>query len=311
MKVLIADDDLSTRKILKKHLEEWGYEVLVSKNGDEAWNLLQQDGVRLAVLDWMMPGIEGVELCRRTREEKKSRYKYLILLTSKKCQEEVNRGLEAGADDYMIKPFHPLELKLRLQAGRRIIELEDSLLKAQEKLHHLATRDYLTGLLNRATIMERLNEELSRSLRVNSSVGVVMVDIDFFKKINDTYGHDVGDAVIVEIASRLKKSVRTYDYIGRYGGDEMLIILSGCDNSQLKKICHRIQASVSGSRIETEKGLLKVTISTGSASSEAFPRLDAESLVKISDRALYVAKSKGRNQSVISESAPHGEEREK
>ena len=289
IKVLIAEDDSVSSKILERYMTKWGYKIVITKNGEEAWQVIQDDKkISLAILDWMMPEIEGVELCRKIRQEKKEKYLYIILLTSKDRQEDIIEGFNAGADDYITKPFKYLELKARLKTGKRIIELTN-------KLESLANRDSLTKLWNRRRMLRILEKEIHRSHRENKPVAIIMLDIDNFKKINDTYGHLCGDSVLQEISSRLKKNTRKYDEIGRYGGDELLMILPNCTLSNVKKIAERLRHFVCDRKIKTETGPMSVTISIGAVSTETIPDISAEELIKASDNALYKAKNKGRN----------------
>jgi len=291
MKVLIAEDDIISCRALEKNLQDWGYEVIVTKNGVEAWSFIKQGDIRLAILDWTMPKMDGIELCHKIRNEyqqEKSEYIYIILLTGRDLQEDIITGLSAGADDYMTKPFSYLELKVRIQNGVRIIALEDSRLK-------MANTDSMTQLWNRKKIMEILEEELNRSYRERKTVGVIMLDIDYFKKINDAHGHVIGDKVLIEVASRLKNSLRNYDQIGRYGGDELLIILPGLDKTNARNVGERLRKAVCTEEIETERGTLTTSISIGIAVSDISFKESATKLIKESDQSLYRAKEEGRN----------------
>ncbi|MGB8952400.1 MAG: diguanylate cyclase [Candidatus Aminicenantales bacterium] len=301
MKVLLAEDDVISCKILERNINKWGYEVAITQNGKEAWKALQNHSLRLAIVDWMMPEMDGVELCQKIRQAQKPKYTYIILLTARDNQQDIIEGLQAGADDYMTKPVNFLELKARLQTGRRIIELEDKLLESQGKLYELATQDSLTGLWNRATIMQFLQEELEHSSREDYAVSIILLDIDFFKKINDTHGHHTGDLVLKKATSCLKKHVRPYDRIGRYGGDEMLIVLPHCSKKNVARIAERLRYQCSKANVRTTKGPLSLTLSLGCASSEDFVHPTVHSLILAGDNALYKAKNQGRNCVAISE----------
>src|SRR5579883_3074258 len=236
MRVLIADDSIVSRHLLDATLRKWGYEVVVACDGVEAWEILQSpDAPKLVILDWVMPGLTGPEVCRRVRERAKSpetkseSYTYILLLTSKSLKEDLIEGMESGADDYVTKPFDQHELKARLRAGTRIIDLEQQLVTAREELREQATRDFLTRIWNRSSILDILQRELARGGREHRPVGVILADLDHFKAVNDTYGHFAGDAVLLEFARRVQASMRQYDSIGRYGGEEFLIVLPGCD----------------------------------------------------------------------------------
>jgi two-component system cell cycle response regulator len=197
MRILIAEDDPVSRRLLEAKLVNWGYEVVVTRDGNEAWQALQADDApRLAILDWMMPGRDGVAVCREVRKGKGEPYTYLILLTAQAREEDLVTGMEAGADDYIAKPFKSSELKVRLRAGRRIIELQSELIAAREALRAQATHDPLTGLWNHEEILRILGLELVRAKREGRHVGVIMADLDHFKRVNDTYGHMGGDAVL-------------------------------------------------------------------------------------------------------------------
>ena len=219
MRVLIADDSLLSRRLLEETLRGWGYDVQVAQDGVEAWKILSgDDPPTLAVLDWMMPGHTGPELCRLVRQRAAEPYTYILLLTSRNEKDDVVEGMDSGADDYITKPFDKHELKVRLRAGTRIVDLQEQLVAAREALRQQATRDYLTQLWNRSSILEFLNRELSRSERDRTPIGVVVADLDRFKAINDTHGHFAGDVALQESARRMQGSVRAYDAIGRYGG---------------------------------------------------------------------------------------------
>lgn len=295
IKVLIAEDDRVCSRILDKRLRQWGYQTLLAKNGNEAWRALQKPGQRVALLDWMMPKIAGVELCRRIRQISKPNYTYIILLTSKDQTQDVIKGLQAGADDYMTKPVNFLELHARLQTGRRIIQLEDHLLETQKRLYELSTRDNLTALWNRATILQFLEEELAQGAREKSPTSAIMLDVDEFKMINDSFGHLAGDSVLRSVADSLTGNVRIYDKIGRYGGDEFLAVLPNCSIRNVLKIAERLRAACAKKKIRVPGGSISVTISLGCSSSEPKDLLSADRLIWDCDRALYQAKRWGRN----------------
>jgi two-component system cell cycle response regulator len=295
MKILIADDSLVSRHLLQTALQRWGYEVVVACDGEEAWGLLQQeDAPRLAVLDWMMPGMTGLEVCRLVRQKSREPYTYILLLTSKSLKEDLIEGMEAGADDYIVKPFDQHELQVRLRAGTRIVNLQAELLATREALREQATHDSLTKLWNRSSILDILARELERGMREHSPVGVVLTDLDHFKVINDTYGHLMGDAILREAARRMQSSIRPYDSIGRYGGEEFLIVLPGCDESATRAQAERMRLAVSGERMLVENARIAVTASFG-ATSAPFAAATPEALIRIADEALYRAKREGRN----------------
>jgi len=293
-RVLIAEDDPISRRVLQTWLQRWHYAVTAVEDGADAWNVLQnQDAPKLAILDWVMPGLDGIELCRRIRQLPEP-YRYVILVTGRGEKQDVITGLEAGADDYLTKPFDSEELRARLRTGGRILDLQDALLNAQHALEFEAAHDALTALWNRRAILCCLEHELNRARRGGKTLGVMMADLDHFKIINDSRGHLVGDAVLHETARRLQSSVRSYDSVGRYGGEEFLVIISDCGKSALLDSAERLRHAVTDLPIPTKAGDVQVTISIGLAlSSECGP--DCEAVVRAADEALYLAKANGRN----------------
>ncbi len=296
MKILIAEDDLTTRQLLKTILMKWGYDVIDASNGNEAWQALQaEEAPRLAILDWKMPGMDGTEICLKVRQEANEHYTYMILLSAQHRDEDLITGMEAGADDYITKPFKTSELRVRLRAGRRIIELQNELIAAREILKRQATYDSLTGLLNRGEILRILKNELAKADREGSSVALIMADIDSFKKINDTYGHMAGDVVLRLTSERMLSMMRSYDFVGRYGGEEFLIIIPRCDLQGAAAMAERLRLSINDGGMNTPEGLIPVTISLGVTISDIERNLDSEYLIKAADTALYQAKKNGRN----------------
>ena len=299
MKVLAAEDNPVFQSMLANMLTKWGYQPVIAHDGNEAWQALQRpDGPQLAILDWMMPGLNGVDICRAVRAAGREPYVYILLLTARADSQDLVEGMEAGADDYLTKPFQAHELRVRLRAGRRVLELQEELLAAREALREQATHDGLTGLLNRSAILEMLRKELARASREGHPLSLLMVDLDRFKQINDTYGHQAGDAVLHEAARRMKSTVRSYDSVGRYGGEEFLIVLPGCDGDSAFEQAQRVREALANVPFVNGPQHLPVTCSIGAAS-RAFPSgEDADALLREADLALYHAKDSGRNQVV-------------
>jgi two-component system, cell cycle response regulator len=302
MRILIADDSIVSRHLLDATLRKWGYEVVVACDGMEAWNFLQaEDAPKIAILDWVMPGLTGPEVCRRVREhaQDKESYTYIILLTSKGLREDLIEGMESGADDYLTKPFDQHELKVRLRAGTRIIDLQRELVAAREALREQATKDFLTRIWNRSSILDIFQRELSRGARENRSVGVVLADLDHFKTVNDTYGHFAGDAVLREFARRVQSVTRSYDAVGRYGGEEFLVILPGCDSTCTANQAERMRASLANEAMSIGDTPQQITCSFGATC--WCPGMDpsSEDLIRIADNALYLAKGQGRDRVVF------------
>lgn len=296
MQILIADDSIVSRHLLEATLRKWGYDVTVACDGVEALEILQQEHApALAILDWMMPGMTGLEVCRRLRQRSREPYTYILLLTSKSQKEDLIEGMEAGADDYITKPFDQHELQVRLRAGTRLVDLQAELLSAREALREQATKDSMTHLWNRSSILEHLARELSRAVREKGPVGVVMVDLDHFKSVNDTYGHLAGDAVLCEAARRMQNAMRPYDSIGRYGGEEFLILLPGCDEQTSFSQAERMRKQLAQPGMSLNGSSISVTASFGATSALAGQSWTQEGLIRKADEALYLAKKLGRN----------------
>jgi diguanylate cyclase (GGDEF)-like protein len=292
--ILVADDSAVSRHLIERTLEGLGYGVVLAVDGHQAVEILMRpDGPRLAVVDWMMPGLDGLEVCRRVRQ-RTAPYTYVILLTARDRQEDVLAGLDAGADDFLTKPFDVVELRARLRSGERVLELQEALFAAVEALRHQATRDALTGLWNRGLVLDGLARELHRAEREERALSVIIVDLDHFKRVNDTHGHPAGDAVLRQAADRFRSALRGYDMIGRYGGEEFLIVLPGCEEARACQVAERLRKALAARPIEAAGAVVSVTASLGLACATE-PGTDSVALIKAADQALYRAKSNGRN----------------
>jgi len=289
VKILIADDELATQRVLQSLLVKHGYEVVLARNGRETLEALERkDAPNLLILDWLMPDIDGIDICRRVRQRGSEHYVYIIMLTAKTETEDFVEGLDAGMDDYLSKPFHPDELRARVRAGERVLAL-------QEKLVVQATRDHLTGVLNRGTVIEMGQRELAHAERKGEPAALIVADVDNFKRVNDTYGHLAGDAVLCETAKRLTSRLRSYDVLGRYGGEEFVIFLPGCTDSDARSIGEELRAAVASEPIPTEAGPVRITMSFGLTATKPGDSAKWEDLVRLADEALYRAKRGGRN----------------
>lgn len=299
-RILIAEDDPVSRRLLEVFLVKWGFEVVVATNGLDALQLLERmDAPRLAVLDWMMPGLEGVQVCQRLRAAADRPYVYVLLLTARAQKEDLLHGLESGADDYLTKPFDHQELRARLHVGQRVLDLQDRLIAVGDELLFRATHDNLTGVANRGVILDMLHRERMRQSREGKSFGIVMADIDHFKYVNDTYGHAIGDRVLQETTRRMSASIRPYDFVGRYGGEEFLIVVPMSDVSGLIGLAERIRRSIESNPIHTDAGEIAITASFGVAISPEAGPLETPELLRQADDALYRAKQRGRNRSEL------------
>jgi diguanylate cyclase (GGDEF)-like protein len=300
MKILVADDDAVSRCLMERVLQRVGYEVVLAEDGRQALkSLMNPDGPRLALLDWMMPGLDGPSVCLEVRSHRGRPYSYIILLTSKGAKEDLIAGLEAGADDYLTKPCNPEELKARLRTGERVLRLEDTLLLAHEEMRFKATHDALTSLWNRGAILARLNEEIDRARREQSSCSLLLCDVDHFKRINDVHGHLMGDAVLRDVAMQLNSATRREDAVGRYGGEEFLVILNDCGPESLAHRAEELRRAVACHALAANLPGLFVTLSIGAMSIGHSTRLPAEDYLSQADAALYRAKMEGRNRVVI------------
>jgi len=296
VKVLVADDDPIMRLFLSRVLAASGYEVVTAANGLEAEKLLQsKNGPKLAIVDWVMPGMDGIELCSRVRSRRDCPYVYLLLVTSKNAQQEVLKGLEAGADDYLTKPVQVAELQARLRIGKRIIDLQQQLIEACEATQFKASHDSLTSLWNRSAILSLLENHFAKAQREDTDVTVLMIDVDHFKDVNDTYGHVQGDIVLCEVARRMRSALRPYDLLGRYGGEEFLVIAPECSLHDGGAVGERIRHAISDTPVDLDGAPLIVTVSVGVATGRKLS-LEVESqLLQSADMALYKAKQSGRN----------------
>jgi len=283
--------------LLEFILSRWGYEVVVASSGSEAWDIINSKSApQIAILDWMMPGMEGVEVCRKIRqlESGTGRYTYIILLTVKKSREDFITGMESGADDYVFKPFDQRELGVRILVGRRIIELQNRIRGSSEEEDVVFSKmDSLTGIFNREAVYEVLAKEILRSERVKTPFSIIVLDIDFFKKLNDSRGSDIGDAVLKEIVRRIRAELRPYDTFGRLGGDEFIILLPGAFMYEVLAVAKRIQGVVHKTPFDITPPGLPVTASFGVAEFDFKEKSD--SLISRANAALSKAKSNGGN----------------
>ena len=294
MRILIADDEATSRMLLQATLKRLGHEVVAVADGAAATQaLLEPDAPRLAILDWMMPGASGLDVCRTIRQQAKG-YVYVILLTARDTPEDLVAGFEAGVDDFLTKPLDAAELRARLRSGARLLELLKDLLEAQEALRLQATVDHLTGLWNRRMVLEQFDRELNRVRHERRPLTIMMVDIDRFKNINDTYGHGIGDVVLRSTAAALRSQLRQYDFVGRFGGEEFLVLVPGCDAAQGRLVAERVRQCVESQPARVGDGAIAVTVSVGLATTHVAD-VTVEALVEAADAALYRAKANGRN----------------
>jgi two-component system cell cycle response regulator len=297
MQILVVDDSAVYRKLIGDHLQSWGFGVTLAKSGSDAWRILEQpDAPKLVLLDWVLPDLDGIEVCRGIRQAGQSGpYVYVILLTGKEGRQHMLDALQAGADDYLVKPFDELELKARLMVGKRILELQEELVSARESMRHAATHDSLTGLMNRGEIIDMLKRELERARREHRPVGVILGDIDHLKSVNDTLGHLFGDEALREVGRRLHAQLRVYDGVGRYGGEEFLMILPNCDLPNALQRANDLREIIASSPVLCSGVEKSITMSMGVAVSDCDGKNEIETLLNQADAGLYAAKENGRN----------------
>jgi two-component system, cell cycle response regulator len=297
MQALVVDDSAVYRKLIGDHLRSWGFGVTLAESGSAAWRILEEpDAPKLVLLDWVLPDLDGIELCQRIRQAGScGPYVYVILLTSKEGHQNMLDAMEAGADDYLVKPFDELELKARLLVGKRILDLQDELVSARESMRRAATHDSLTGLMNRGEIVAMLQRELERARREGKPVAVILGDVDLFKNVNDTLGHLFGDEALREVSRRLRAHLRIYDGIGRYGGEEFLLILPNCDLPNALLRANELREAICSTPVACSTEEKLITMSMGVAVSDCDGNHDVEMLLNQADAGLYAAKENGRN----------------
>jgi len=296
MRILIVDDDRLSLRFLEHTLTEWGHDVVACHDGLEAWQKIEKAGANVVISDWIMPGLDGLQLTRLIRERLATPYIYVLLITGHEGREGFLTAMEAGVDDYLTKPLNLAELRARLAVGARVIALQDELRKALAVAEGFATTDALTGLLNRRTILERGDAAYEQSRRQGYPLSVIMADIDHFKRVNDSYGHQAGDRVLAAISNSLKSEIRRYDQIGRYGGEEFVVILPGCLGDEVTKVAERMRRAVERLALIEKGQRLSITTSFGTASCVGQAQGGVEMLIAAADEALYAAKAAGRNQ---------------
>jgi diguanylate cyclase (GGDEF)-like protein len=296
--VLVAEDDDVNRMRLEHLLTKWGHRVTSVSRGDVALEILSPSGPpHLAIIDWVMPGLDGVELCRALRARKSDTYTYIILITAKDDPQSMVIGLEAGADDFLAKPVAPEELRARLRAGQRIVELQERLIAAREEQRRHADRDGLTGVSSRRRVLQALDTSLSERAAGGTELALAMIDMDDFKPINDQHGHLAGDRVLRTVCERVQRMLRRTDVFGRYGGDEFLVVLPETSGREANEIARRLCEALAAHPIEYGDLSLRITASVGVATAELGP-CTREDLIKRADRALFRAKSEGGNRAV-------------
>lgn len=297
--ILIAEDDPDSRIILTSFLESWGYRVRAVATGTDALvEVDSDDPPAVVIVDWELPGTVGPEICRHIRARGDELCTYVLLLTARSGRTSFIQGMDAGADDFITKPVDPLELQIRLRAAMRMADAQRQLLAARNVMRDKAMRDGLTGLWNRETIVTRLRTELERCGREQSPASAILIDLDHFSRVNEDFGHLGGDAALREVAARLADSVRSYDAVGRYGGEELLVVLPGTSRADAMMLANRLLGAVREHPVHCSEGCIELTASAGVASVAGGEVVAPDELLRRADRALYQAKHAGRDQAV-------------
>ena len=297
--ILVAEDNPVTRKLLEKILVKAGHEVVSVENGRKALEVFKEAFFPIVLTDWMMPEMDGLELCRAIREDTSKGYVFIVLLTARDSKDDIVSGLEAGADDYLTKPPNHSELIARIKTGIRILDLERSLKKANEEIRILSITDPLTGIYNRGYLNQHLSLEIKRAKRYKRSLSLILCDIDHFKKVNDSYGHQIGDQVLKEFVKCIKESIRyNIDWAVRYGGEEFMIVLPETDLKGACFIAERLRNVISSRIIEIKYKVIQITASFGVTTIDSTTpddKISSNAIINEVDKCLYRAKQKGRN----------------
>lgn len=304
MKILIVEDGIIFRRLVKKYLLEAGYDVVETEDGQAAWDLIQREPFHFVITDWMMPGLSGPELVQKIRTSGQKYYTYIIMLTAMDDKENIVFGLESGVDDYLTKPFNNRELIARVANGMRILKLEEQLVQARQQMEVLAMYDGLTGLLNRRAIEEKAETEFSMANQKGLTLSVILLDIDHFKSVNDRFGHKFGDHTLRQVAKVLADVMRSYDYLGRWGGEEFILILPNTQIKDAAAIAERLRVRMEEKQLSLENGeMFSIQISLGVAGiTSQFPTLTK--LIDAADQALYQSKQAGRNRVCVFKPLP-------
>jgi diguanylate cyclase (GGDEF)-like protein len=300
--VLVVDDSAVYRKLVEHALESQPFSLLFAKTGLEALTLFQQHSPSLVITDWMMPDFSGLQLCEHIRADAKRSYTYIIVVTAKSEKDSVVKGLAAGADDYLTKPFDPEELLARVGVGSRTVELHREIAAKNQMLEEMAHTDSLTGLPNRRAIEEWAGRQLRGAARHGFSLWVVHADLDCFKKINDSYGHDAGDTVLRKFGGLLQSHTRASDICGRMGGDEFLLVITHVESKQIQLTVERLRDQFASTEFAFAGGSARMTASFGISGFSGREAPEFSVLVKAADQALYCAKRAGGNQVKIAAS---------
>ncbi len=294
--IAIVDDDRAIRNLVKLFLKRAGYRVLEFTTGEEARNRLPDAQWDLAILDRRLPDMDGIDLANELKTDPALRNRYVIMLTGEADQRDKIEGLDLGADDYITKPFHAPELMARIRAGLRIVSLQNDLIAANRRLERLSITDGLTDLFNHRHFQDELARHFSESARYDRPLSLALIDLDFFKKVNDTYGHAVGDQVLKTVSRIFLESIRSTDLAARYGGEEFAVVMPETEMEAALSFAEKIRSLVEETSVETDQGSIRVTVSIGISSAPHPDIATPKALIEDADGCLYRAKEGGRNQ---------------
>jgi len=296
MNVLLVDDDPLGLLAVERVLRKWGHAVETATDGDEAWERLQGPELPdVVILDWMMPKMDGLELTQRIRSRTDGPYVYVVMVTGRTNLRDPLVGFDSGVDDFLSKPLDLAKLQVRLRAAERIVDLQNGLIASREALRLQAMQDPLTRILNHGAILNVLSQEMDRSSREGQPLSLILGDLDEFKEVNDTHGHLAGDQALIEVARRIRHCLRSYDAVGRCGGEEFLAVLPNTDARQATRLAERIRMAISGEPFRVGADTIRLTLSQGVCSWSPSESAPTDSLIWIADQALYQVKNNGRD----------------
>lgn len=293
-KLLLVEDDQDYRQLLEKKLKSSGYDVISASNGLKALELMEIHEIRLLITDWSMPIMSGLDLIKSVRSDTSKPYVYIIVLSAYSTIKDIVKGIDVGSDDYLTKPFSFIELEARIKIGERIINLESRLQNSINEQLHMAQIDHLTKIFNRRYLFEIGEQLFNQGQRYKHQMALLMIDIDRFKNVNDTHGHHIGDETLISIARRFSESIREVDILGRFGGEEFIVLMPETKAKGAQIVAERMRASISAEPLKTSGPKISLTISVGIAVQESATE-NLEALVKKADVALYQSKRAGRN----------------
>ena len=306
-RVLVADDSATVRALVRLELEAAGYAVVEAEDGQQALEAARAGGLRAVLLDVEMPVLDGHATIAELKRDSRTAEVPVVFPTSRGTSEDVVEALRLGAHDYLRKPPEPAELLARVAAAIRVSGLREELRRRTEDLDRMSRTDHLTGLYNRRHLDESLQADVASSRRHAFPISVLLVDVDHFKSVNDVHGHEAGDAVLQAVAGALRTAVRTDDLVGRWGGEEFLVLARHTDAAGAQVLGDRLRAAVSALSVPVAAGSVSMTISVGGATAVG-PAAGADAVLRVADAQLYEAKAAGRDRARVAALAGSGDD---